>query len=85
MDIRFDDNIDTANAVKRDLDVFVVAPIAHASHIYAVRLVFLVTFDVLVEITPKNEAQANIPSARTTSRSREAASFLPVSDSCQEL
>ena len=85
MDIGLDDDVDTSNAVKRDLDVFVVAPIAHAGHIYAVCLVFLVTLDVLAEMNMDNEAQVNIPSARTTSRSREAASFLPVSDSCQEL
>ena len=52
MYISFDDDVHTSNAVKRDLYVLVVPPVAHLRHVRAVRLVFLVPLgenDVFVE------------------------------------
>jgi len=44
VDIGFDENVDAADAVKLDLLVLVVAPIAHASHVGSSSIVLLVTF-----------------------------------------
>lgn len=45
MDISLDNNADSSHTVKRNLDVLVVAPVAHACHVDAVRLVFLVSLN----------------------------------------
>lgn len=42
MHVSFDEDVDAADAVERDLLVFVVAPVAHAGHVDAVGLVLLV-------------------------------------------
>lgn len=42
VDVSLDNDADTSHAVERDLDVFVVTPVAHAGHVDTVGLVFLV-------------------------------------------
>lgn len=43
VDISLDDNADASYAIKRNLDVLVIAPVAHACHVYTFCLVFLVS------------------------------------------
>ena len=50
--IPLDQNIHATDTVKRDLDVFVLAPIAHFGHVFAIRVVLLVALgehDVFVQ------------------------------------
>ena len=42
MHVRFDHDVHTPDAVKWDLIVFVVAPVAHARHVFAVGFVLFV-------------------------------------------
>lgn len=42
MDISFDKNVHATNSVKLDLDILVVAPVAHSSHVSAAGIVLLV-------------------------------------------
>lgn len=42
MDISLNDDVDASNAVEGDLDVLVVAPVAHAGHVDAFGLVLFV-------------------------------------------
>lgn len=42
MYIRLDDDVHTANAVERDLNIFVVSPVAHACHVFPTSGVLLV-------------------------------------------
>jgi hypothetical protein len=69
------------------LVVLVIAPVAHASHVFAVRLVLLVACSTklahLLHIpTLVSRYQ---PSAKTTSLSNVFDSLRPSSDSCHEL
>ena len=42
MHVGFHENVDAADAVERDFEVLVVAPVAHARHVLAVGFVFFV-------------------------------------------
>jgi len=85
VDICLYDDADSSHAVKRNLDVFVFAPVAHAGHVDPVGVVLLVACDALDGYSEDRGNIYSIPSARTTLRSRDAASFSPVGDSCHEL
>lgn len=52
MNVRFDNDVDTANAVKWYLFVLVISPIAHLCHVFTTSLVLFVTLrkdDVFIE------------------------------------
>jgi hypothetical protein len=85
VDVGFDNNADSSHAIERDLDVLVVAPVAHACHVDTLGLVFLVTCVTSVKISEERYEDGYAPSARMTLGSRDAASLRPVSDSCHEL
>jgi hypothetical protein len=44
VDISFDHDIDTTDAIKLDFIVLVIPPVAHSSHVLAVGLVFFVAY-----------------------------------------
>lgn len=44
MHIRLDENVHAADSVEGDLDVFVVAPVAHPGEVFAVGGVFVVAW-----------------------------------------
>jgi hypothetical protein len=50
VDVCLHDDADSSYTVKRDLDVFVVAPVAHAGHVDAVGVVLLVACDCQIGI-----------------------------------
>lgn len=43
MNIRLDHNVDAANPVQRDLDIFIISPVTHTGHVLSIGLVLLVT------------------------------------------
>jgi hypothetical protein len=45
VDVCFDDDVDAADAVERDLVVLVFAPVAHFTHVFAVCCEFFVTWE----------------------------------------
>jgi hypothetical protein len=86
VDVCFDENVDAADAVEWDFDVFVFAPVSHFCHVGAAGVVFFVAFEGKGVSGWKGEREGEVlPSARTVSLSREAASLRPFSDSCHEL
>lgn len=44
MDISLDENVDTSDSIKWDLNVFVVPPVTHARHVCSLSLVLFVTW-----------------------------------------
>merc|ERR1711964_534805 len=44
MNICFDEDVDTADAVQLDLLVLIIPPITHAGHVFSTRVVLLVAF-----------------------------------------
>lgn len=43
MDISLDENVDTSNAIKGNLDILIVAPITHLGHVSAAGDILLVS------------------------------------------
>lgn len=87
MDIGFDEDVDTTDAVQLDLGVLVLSPVAHTRHVGATSIVLLVAYVLLVSARKKRHGVVVkcVPSARTTSLSSFAASLRPLGDSIQEL
>jgi hypothetical protein len=91
VDIGFDKYVNTTNTIKLDLDIRIIAPVAHLGHVGSTRIILLVTYCrtpvslLYISSYRSRFGLRLVPSARTTSLSRLAASFSPFSDSTQEL
>ena len=66
MHVRFHQDVDAADAVKGDLDVLVVPPVAHPGHVRAFRLVLLVACGQVVSVREGHHTWIRINRAART-------------------
>lgn len=86
MYVCLDENVHSANAVQRELFVLVLTPVSQPGHVSTTSVELLVSWkEVSVMGTNGRQLLMHIPSAKTVSFGKLAASLRPLGDSTHEL